>query len=193
MKQLVAIYIMLLGFSLNTIGQNLLAVENNKKFERIIYHPGEVLTFKTYDGKRWLEGQIGNVEDSTVEIIKNVVYQDGGIERTSTFRDKVPFENIRYIKYDKGNRSGWQSFSRIYSIGAMAGGVFLLAVTGINSALLDSDEGSVDGQSLLIASGISTSGLLTWLFTKRKIKFTKNWKLRAMPPFSPLQTQEAPK
>jgi len=181
---------MLLVIAVDFLGaQNSLALENMRKFKRRTFSQGETFVFKTPDTKRWIDGQIGTVYDSSVMIVKSISYYDGDIERQTVFKDEIPLSRIQYVRFPdglNGNASG---------IGPVAcwGGLALIGVFGVNKLLIgDGDSAGFDGSSFIIAGGLSLTGLTLMLARNRKVKVKGNWRLRTMPPMTPLIGSEGP-
>ncbi len=169
--------------------QNSLALENMQKFKRKIFRQGESFIFKIPDTKRWIEGQIGTVYDSSVVIVKSVSYYDKDIERQTVFKDEIPLPHIQYVRFPDGLNGKASGIGPV----AFFGGLALMGVFGINKILIgDGDSSGFDGTSFVIAGGLSLTGLTLMLARNRKVKVKGNWRLRSMPPMTPLINSEGP-
>ena len=157
-------------------GQKVLALENPRKFKRTIYEPGDWLRIQTHAPRAWINAQILAVDDSILTLIKPYSYTDDeGKKIVLEEKDYLPFREIRAIRY-VGNKN-WAEFQSIYAGGAMIGGVFLLAISGVN-ALEDNDP--LDAETLWLTSSLTASGILVALIGRRKQKIGSRWRLRAM-------------
>ena len=185
------VYFFLLLFQVDIQGQNLLAVENPYALKREIYRPGDILTFKSEGNKRWFEGVIEEVYDSSVVLLKEIVYFDGPNERKEVERNQIPFREIRMVKYN--GKSKGNGFKKVFGVSSLLAGAYLLGVTGINVLTTDKEEREVDESSMYIAGGFAATGLILLATAKNKHKLGKRWRIRMMLPMSPALTPDGPR
>ncbi len=157
--------------------QKILALENPKKFKRIIFQVGDPIRFGTDDSQARFSGMIESVDDSVVVIVKAVKVENEGDGTNNLFRDYVPIREITVV-YNL-DRDWWYFFRNAYSGTALIGGGALVAISVINALI---ENQNPDPASIIIASGISASGLLARTLGRNKYKLGKQWRLRAMEP-----------
>ena len=183
----------LLCFIESLWAQNLLAVENPYSMKRELYHQGDILKFKTQDNKRWFEGVVEEVYDSSVVIVKELVYFDGPSQRKDLVRNKIPFSEIRMVSYQ--GRSKVNGFQKVFGVSSLLAGGYLVTVTLINVLTTPSDQREVDEGSFYIAGGFAAAGiiLLATAKNKHRVGEGKRWRIRMMPPMSPELVPTGPK
>ncbi len=160
-----------------------LVLENVQKFTREIFRPGDEITFRTHDSKANFSGRILSVDDSVLVIVKVIQMQNDGDGTNNVYKDYIPLREIASVYFVKD--SYWQFFRGFYSVGATAGGVFLMGVTGLNR-ITDSNKPPIDKKAFWTAAGLAVSGVLIWLLGGKKYKkLDKKWRLRAMESFDP--------
>lgn len=162
-------------------GQNLqapikvLAVENVKRFKRVVFRPGDFIRFQTHDGKAQYNGQIESVNDSSIVILKVIQMSNEGDATNNVLRDYVPIKEIGVV-YNPA-KSSWKTFRNMYSGSAMVGGGGLILITALNAWTSDLPP---DPDSILIATGILTSGFIIRYIGRDKYKLGDNWQLKTM-------------
>ena len=183
MFRFVLLCFLALPFGKNLSAQKLLAVENPYALKREIYQPGDILTFKSEGNKRWFEGMIETVYDSSVIIVKQVVYADGENQRKDLVKNQIPFREITHVKYN--GRSKFNGFKKVFGVSSLLAGAYLLGVTLVNVITTPENERTVDETSLYIAGGFAGAGAILLATAKNKHKMGKRWRIRAMLPMTP--------
>lgn len=155
--------------------QKVLALENAKKYKRLIFNAGDFIRIEGRDSQARYSGYIESVNDSSVVLVKVVKMENEGDATNNVFRDYVPIEEIQAIY--NGEKNYWQYFRNMYSGTAMVGGGVLILITAANTLLEDQEP---DGNSILIATGILVSGFAVKYIGRDKYKVGKKWRIRAM-------------
>lgn len=173
--------------------QNLLAVENPYALKRELYKKGDEFQFKTWENKRWFDGIIEEVKDSSVVVLKELVYFDGPTQRKDVVRNEIAFSEIRMVKYN--GRSKVNGFKKAFGFSSLLAGGYLVGVTLINVLTTSSNEREVDENSLYIAGGFAAAGILLLATAKNKHRVGegRKWRIRMMPPMSPELVPLGPK
>jgi hypothetical protein len=167
--------LLLTGYSLPA--QKVLAVENVHRLKRITFQPGDFIRFQTRDSKARFNGVIETVTDSNLVIVRAVKMENEGDATNTVFRDYVPLREIEMV-YDPA-KTYWKYFKNMYSGMAMIGGGMLITFTAVNSIAGDQVP---DPTSVIIATGILTSGFIIRYIGRDKYRVGKRWTLRAMEP-----------
>lgn len=157
-------------------GQKHLALENVRKFKRITYGPGDLIRFQVLDDKTRYHGIIESVNDSLLIIVTEVKTPGKG---GATYRDYVPINNIRTILPIK--KGYWEYFRRMYYAGTMASGSALIGI-GVANGIIEHQTPDFD--SMVIVTGLMTSGLIVRYIGRDKYKIKKRWRLRAIWPYA---------
>ena len=163
--------------------QKLLAVENPYALKRELYRPGDILKFKSKGNKRWFEGMIETVYDSSVVVVKQLVYTDGENQRKDLVKNQIPFREITHVKYNGGSK--FNSFKKVFGVSSLLAGAYLVGVTLVNVITTPEDERNVDEVGLYIAGGFAGAGVILLATAKNKHKLGKKWRIRAMLPMTP--------
>lgn len=158
-------------------GQKYLSLENPKKFKRIIFQPGDYIRFQTRDGNARYHGTIEAVYDSVVVLVKTIKMANSGDATNNVFRDYVPLHEIQAVY--NGKKSYGRYFRNMYAAAATIGGGALIGITSLNTLL---ERGKPDQTSLIIASGLLTSGLIVRYLGRNKWKIGNQWQLHAREP-----------
>ncbi|MEM7660317.1 MAG: hypothetical protein AAF399_29700 [Bacteroidota bacterium] len=156
--------------------QKLLSLENPKKFKRILFQPGDYIRFQGQDGQAKYEGIIESIDESFVVLVKSVQV-DGSDQNSLLYRDYVPISEIRAVINSRP--SPWRTFRNGYYATAILGGGMFIGLTTINTLTQDT---SPDPTTLIVATGLLTSGLALRYLGRDKFKIGKRWQLRAIEP-----------
>ena len=193
MHRFLSFCLFLLCLSGSIWAQNLLAVENPYALKRELYKQGDVIKFKTQENKRWFEGVIEEVYDSSVVVVKELVYFDGPSQRKDLVRNQIPFSEIRMVSYN--GRSKVNGFKKVFGVSSLLAGGYLVGVTLINVLTTSSNEREVDENSLYIAGGFAAAGILLLATAKNKHRVGegRRWRIKMMPPMSPELVPLGPK
>ena len=183
MYRLILLCLLIFSLGNELVAQKLLAVENPYALKREIYQPGDILTFKSEGNKRWFEGMIEAVYDSSVVIVKQLVYADGEDQRKDLVKNQIPFREITHVKYN--GKSKFNGFKKVFGVSSLLAGGYLLGVTLVNIVTTPEDERTVDETSLYIAGGFAAAGAILLATAKNKHKLGKRWRIRAMLPMTP--------
>ncbi len=169
-------FLLLLLLSLPALGQRQLALENAKRFKRIVFYPGDAIRFQVVDSKDRVNGIIEAITDSSIIIVKTVTLSYVNGNSISTYRDQIPLRMIRAIY--PPDQTAWYQFRNMFYAGTIIGGSGLITVSIANSLI----ESQVpDFNSLAIVAGIMTTGLAVRYIGRNRYKIGKKWKLKAMP------------
>jgi len=181
MRTLCVLLLISIGLSVSLSGQSLqapvkvLTLENAKRFKRIVFRPGDFIRFQTRDGRAQYNGQIESINDSSIVILKVIKMANEGDATNNVLRDYVPIREIGIV-YNP-YKTGWKTFKNMYSGSAMIGGGGLIIITALNAWLSDLTP---DPSSILIATGILTSGFLIRYIGRDKYKLGDKWQLKTM-------------
>ncbi|MFK7924506.1 MAG: hypothetical protein AB8H47_21295 [Bacteroidia bacterium] len=181
MRTLCLLLLISLGLSTSSSGQSLrapvkvLTLENVKRYKRVVFRPGDYIRFQTHDGRAQYNGQIESINDSSIVILKVIKLANEGDATNNVLRDYVPIREIDMV-YNP-NKTGWKTFKNMYSGSAMIGGGGLIVITALNALTSDLPP---DPSSVLIATGILTSGFLVRYIGRDKYKLGDKWQLKTM-------------
>ncbi|MEM6346283.1 MAG: hypothetical protein AAF927_20510 [Bacteroidota bacterium] len=181
MRTLCLFLLISIGLSLSSTGQSLLkpvkvlTLENVKRYKRIVFRPGDFIRFQTKDGKAQYNGQIESINDSSIVLLKIVKMANEGDATNNVLRDYVPIREIDMV-YNP-YKTAWKTFKNMYSGSAMIGGGGLIIITALNAWTSDLPP---DPSSVLIATGILTSGFIVRYIGRDKYKLGEKWQLKTM-------------
>ncbi|MEL7529744.1 MAG: hypothetical protein AAFN10_00475 [Bacteroidota bacterium] len=181
MRTLCVFLLISIGLIASLAGQSLqkpvkvLTLENAKRFKRIVFRPGDYIRFQTHDGRAQYNGQIESINDSSIVILKVVKMTNEGDATNNVFRDYVPIREIDMV-YNP-HKTVWQTFKNWYSGSAMISGGGLILITALNAWTSDLPP---DPNSVLIATGILTSGFIVRYIGRDKYKLGDKWQLKTM-------------
>ena len=156
-----------------------LAIEHQRKFERIIFLPGEYIRFQMNDSRAKYEGMIWEVTDSSILIVQGLTLENLDDVSQRVQRDEVLFRFVKSI-YLKPNAKGkgWRHFKGVIGGGLLGGGAMYSVLLPLDAWLAGD---SPNPTNFRIGLGmLATGALITLLPEKRKYKIGKRYRLRSM-------------
>ncbi|MEL6672994.1 MAG: hypothetical protein AAFR61_12410 [Bacteroidota bacterium] len=172
--RVILLFLVLVSTVSTAVSQQVLSLEHNRRFKRIVFKPGDYIRFQTHDSNAQYNGYVESVGDSILVLVKAVDVRED-VSQDDVFRDYIPIKEISVVY--NGRKTYWRFFKNMYSGTAMIGGGILIAITTLNS-IIEKEE--PDPQSLIIAAGISFSGFLVRRIGRDKYKIGKKWSLTSL-------------
>ncbi len=149
----------LLVFTLSTLAQKVLILENVGRGKYFIFKEGDIIHLRTIIGKFDIQDDIFRISDSSIVV-------GGGY--------LITFNNIDYIEKTYRNRK------RNGMLVMIAGGV-LTVITSINN--ISHDKQAVDPLYLSIGMGLAAAGGVWYSMGTRKYHIGNKWRLKLLDGF----------
>lgn len=173
--RLVIIVVLCLFFSPPLKAQKVLSLENMHKFKRITFQPGDFIRFRIHGEKNDYNGNIQEVTDSVVVIVKNVHVPGENEEVVRTTKELVRISDISMIYY--APRTYGRALRTGYYRSTLVTGGILIATTTVRT--LTTGE-TPSRQDILMGSVVLGTGLLARFMGKDVYKVGKRWQLKSM-------------